>query len=132
MATTPAPHAHQVKVRDTATGQVFLAWPVDARELVTHPKSQYEYAVSDTPLGSPDAPPALAVPSTPASTTQLLEAKSYKELQALARRAHLNANQKQADLIAELTVHVDAGTISLATVPKLAIDPVQFPNAAEG
>lgn len=44
LAPEAAPPAQMVKVREIATGRVFAAWPVDARELVTHPDRGHEYA----------------------------------------------------------------------------------------
>lgn len=45
-----APRPHMVKVKEVATGRVFAAWPVDARELTTHPKREYVLARDDEAL----------------------------------------------------------------------------------
>lgn len=121
-----APSARQVKVRDTSTGQVFHAWPVDARELVT-PGSQYEYATPETPLGAPNAPAPVVAPAR--TIAEQLAERSYKELQTLAKRAGLNPNQKGVALVDALTPLVDAGTVSLEELPPLALPAVQFPHA---
>jgi hypothetical protein len=131
-----APHAHQVRLRELATGRVFLAWPVDAREMLTHPNGGFEVVTNDTPIGTPDpeqthsnVSPAPVASPTP-TIAERLQAKSYKELQVLAKRANVNAVGKKAEeIVASLVPLVESGVVSLEEIPKLAIDPVQFPNA---
>jgi hypothetical protein len=126
----PAPHACMVKVREKSTGRVFEAWPVDARELVRHPGGEYDYATEEASPATADTPSTAATPpSPPKSIAEQLGEKSYKELQTLAKRAGLNPNQKQDALITTLLPHIAGGAISLEQIPKLALDPVQFPNA---
>lgn len=136
--TTKAPHARMVTVRELSTGRVFETWPVDARELVA--TKEYEYQAEGTPLSAStataDTSIAAATPPSPAVTAvtpipDQLRERSYKELQALAKRAGLNANQKLDDLIAALVPHVEAKAITLESVPSLALPSAQFPNAAE-
>ena len=126
MAAKPAPHAHRVKVREIATGRVFEAWPVDAREMLRHPKD-YEYAEEDAPLGLPSAPVTPIPP--PPSLAERLDAKSYRDIQALAKKAGIDASQRKDELVEQLLPHIEAGTISLEELPPLAITPQQFPNA---
>lgn len=42
-----APNPQMVKVKEVATGRVFAVWPVDARELVTHPLQEHVYATAE-------------------------------------------------------------------------------------
>lgn len=44
MPPSGAPAPQMVKVKEVATGRVFARWPVDARELVTHPNQDHVYA----------------------------------------------------------------------------------------
>lgn len=123
---TPAPHAHQVKVRDTSTGDVFLAWPVDAREMVRG--DRYEYAPEGAPLGAPNAP--VEPPVAPPTHAEQLAAKSVKELQALAKKAGVSAKgMPKEDVIAALLPHIAAGTVSLEVLPPIAITAEAFPGA---
>lgn len=126
MASSPAPHAHMVRVRELTTGRVFEAWPVDAREMVAHTAGGYEYA-PEAPLGLPDAPVVEARP--PATIQERLAEKSRKELQLLAKRAGLNERQKDDELIAALIPHIEGGTVSLDEIPPIALPSVQFPGA---
>lgn len=50
MPQTGAQWPHQVKVKEVATGRVFAAWPVDAKELVSHPKGEHVLAGEDEEL----------------------------------------------------------------------------------
>lgn len=73
-----------------------------------------------------DPAPAPAVPATPPTHITLLEAKSYKELQVLTKRAGLNAGGKKEDLIAALLPLCESGVVSLEELPKLAPDPASL------
>lgn len=42
-----APGAHMVLVKEKASGKVTAHWAVDARELVTHPNQEHEYATEE-------------------------------------------------------------------------------------
>lgn len=123
----PAPHAHQVRLRDKSTGHVRLAWPVDAREMLH--SGGWEVVPVSVPLGRPREAPVPESPPTPPTHADTLGAKSYKELQVLARRAGLNAGQKKEELIAALLPLVEASVVSLEELPKVAPDPVEFHNA---
>lgn len=128
---TSAPHAHQVKVRRVSTGEVFSAWPVDARELIRHPLGEYEYA---PPEPVDPAPPPAPIPGESFLESRLrtraaLEAKSRKDLQALAKKAGLDHTGKTATLIDAIIPHVEGGAISLAVIPDLTLPNAQFPGA---
>ncbi|HEY4133500.1 MAG TPA: hypothetical protein VGM50_22970 [Gemmatimonadaceae bacterium] len=129
--TKPAPHARTVRIRVASTGQIQEVWPVDARELVKLSPDEYSYATDEASPATADTPSreAATPPTPPKSIAERLGEKSYKELQVLAKRASLNANQKQAELIDALVPHIAGGAITLEEIPKLALDPVQFPNA---
>jgi hypothetical protein len=144
-----APDPQMVKVKEVATGRVFAAWPVDARELVTHPNQEHEYAAaeddlsptnafrgnptpvaptnSNTPIGTDPvsvAAPVIAGRGVDAATAeQQLGEKSKTELQELARRAGIDENQSQKDLAKALQPHVVAGTVSLGGPQPLAPKP---------
>lgn len=65
-----APGAQMVKVKEVASGRVFGAWPVDARELVTHPDAGHVYAEADEPMTPPRyTTSGNPVPVAPASGT---------------------------------------------------------------
>lgn len=121
----------RVRIRELSTGRVFDAWAVDAREMLNHPKGGFEAVPATIPLRihTTDAPPPSAVPLTPPTTIDLLGAKSYKELQALAKRAGLNAGGTKDALVASLLPLIEAGTVSLEELPVIQPDPVQFPHA---
>lgn len=123
-----APHTRMVRLREKSTGTVREAWPVDARDMLN--TGGWEVVPADTSLGPP-APQVPATPPTHATPTQQLEAKSYKDLQALAKRAGLNGNQKKEDLIAALLPLVAAQVVSLEELPKVQPDPVAFAVTAE-
>jgi hypothetical protein len=130
----PAPHAHQVKVRNTSTGEVFSAWPVDARELVRLPANQYEYAPNDQPVTAPEPEAPVEKPvgsflESRLKTRAALEAKSYKDLQALAKKAGVDPKQKGPSLIDAIIPHVEGGAVSLDVVPDLSLPNAQFPGA---
>lgn len=129
MSPKPAPHAHQVRIREISTGRVFHAWPVDAREMLNHPKGGFEAVSADAPLGSPEVAPVAPLPPPTHTSESQLEAKSYKELQVLAKRAGINAGQNKEALVLALLAHIEAGTVSIEELPKVVADPVQFPNA---
>lgn len=130
MAANPAPQALQVKVREKATGRVFLKWPVDARELVSHPLGEYEYAPDEAITNGASAAPPVTPPKDPPTIEQQLGEWSYKDVQVLAKRAGLKVvGTKKDALIEALLPHVKGGTVSLEQLPKLVIDPVQFPHA---
>lgn len=144
-----APDSQMVKVKEIATGRVFAAWPVDARELVTHPGGEHEYAAADedlspthafsgnpkpvapksanSPIGTdPVAPPPapIAGRGVDAQTArEQLEDKSKAELQELAKRAGIDENQSKADLVDALQPHVAAGTVALGGPTPLAPKP---------
>lgn len=131
MAANQAPQAHQVRIRELATGRVFDAWPVDAREMLNHVKGGFEAVGPEIPLGIPVAGQTSAPDPAPApSIAAQLEAKSYKDLQLLAKRAGVASNQSREDLVTALVPLVEAKAVSLEELPKLALDPVQFPHAA--
>lgn len=125
----PAPHAHQVRLRNISSGLVRLAWPVDAREMLK--TGGWEVVGTDAPLGPPSNPPAPADPPATPTHRESLEARSYKDLQVLAKRAGLNAGQKKEDLIAAILPLVAARTVSLEDVPAMAPEPVAFPVTVE-
>lgn len=134
-----APPTQMVKVKETATGRVFAAWPVDARELVTHPDRGHEYASAEdemTPAaagasGNPDAvapestqspvgvaPQASVTPPRtgavdPLTATAQLSEKSTAELKDLAKRSGVEPNQSKEKLVEALQPHVSAGTVNL-------------------
>jgi hypothetical protein len=136
-----APASQMVKVKHVATGRVFAAWPVDARELVTHPAQDHVYADADDEL-SPQGIAALFPPRTgPADDTEptlidpvaqietpvaagaqlsasdakaALEDKSKAELQDLAVRVGEDPNRSKAELVKALEPHAEAGTLSLS------------------
>lgn len=127
MAHSPAPHAHMVKVRDIATGQVESVWPVDARERVTHPKGGWEYVTDTTTAettATADTPSiAAATPSPSRSVAEQLSDKSYADLRALAKQVGIIGNQPKADLIAALVPHVEHQALNIADVPGLPVTP---------
>jgi hypothetical protein len=136
---TGAPNAQMVKVKEVATGRVFAAWPIDARELVTHPSQDHVYATAEeglTPFtvssgGNPipvapadgtapvlTAPVASQAPISSASVDPLtataqLSDMSKSELQKLASTAGVDPQQSKAGLVESLQPHVSAGTIAL-------------------
>jgi hypothetical protein len=119
-----APPTRMVRLREIATGQVRDAWPVDARDMLH---------TGGWEAVGPDTPTAPSVPAVPATLpthnpAEWLEAKSYKELQVLAKRAGLTAGQKKDELIAALMPLVASGVVSLEELPAMQPDPVQFPN----
>lgn len=129
-----APYAHKVRLREVATGRVFEAWPVDARELLTHPAGGYEPVPSETPLqASAKAPPPPPPPSPP-TAAQRLAALSAKERAELAKRAGIKPSsfKTDADLVGELARLVEAGTIALDAPPPLKLPDAQFPHAQGG
>lgn len=142
LAPTAAPNPQMVLVREKATGRVFAAWPVDARELVTHPQQEHEYASEEhaadwappsqqtglpmpavaptspnSPIGvDPVNPPQVPVASRILSNDQAKEAlndKSKSELQDLAVRVGVDKDQSKADLVKALEPHATAGTLNL-------------------
>jgi hypothetical protein len=135
MTANQAPQAHQVRIRELATGRVFLAWPVDAREMLIHPKGGFEAVDDSVPLGdagTPAPPPAVV---TPPSIGEQLEKWALKDLQTLAARVDIDPTDKsRTELVALLSVDlpelVSAGVVSLEQLPELKITPEQFPIAA--
>jgi hypothetical protein len=129
----PAPHAHRVRLREIATGRVFDAWPVDARELLTHPKQEFEAVPPDTPVQtSATAPLAAPTPPPPPPTAaQRIAALGEKERHGLAKRAGVKVSsfKTEADLIQELARLAEAGTIALDGPPPLKLPDAQFPHA---
>lgn len=131
MAHRPAPHAHQVRLRNVATGQVYDAWPVDAREHLRH--AGVESVPPGTPLGIVGEPGkplpapasaelAAAVPPPKALTVaEQLDGWSYKQLQELARRAGIDPVQKKVELIELLVPLVEAKAVSLEELPAVAL-----------
>lgn len=120
----PAPAARKVKVREVSTGQILEVWPVDAREYVKTPDFTYVTEASAAEAAAP-APP----PPPPKSVREQLGEKSYKELQAIAKKAGFDANQKKDDLVEQIAVHVEAGAVSLEELTPLSLPQAQFPNA---
>ncbi|HXH43296.1 MAG TPA: hypothetical protein VNK51_05530 [Bradyrhizobium sp.] len=136
-----APPSQMVKVKELKTGRVFAAWPVDARELVTHPNQEHVYAKAEDEMtnragqtlmgvGTPAVAPKDStapvgvdpVPAEPAprawapdaaSTKAQLEDKSKSDLQDLAKRSGVNPDQPKAQLVEQLQSHVTAGTVML-------------------
>jgi hypothetical protein len=138
---TAAPPSQQVLVKELKSGRVFPAWPVDARELVTHPNQEHVYASEDDaaawvrpgtgaggampsvppkdttaptgvdPVPHSDLPAANAVSAESAKAT--LEDKSKSDLQDMAKRVGVNPDQPKADLVEALRPHAQAGTLAL-------------------
>jgi hypothetical protein len=136
---TGAPSAQMIKVKEVSTGRVFAAWPVDARELVTHPDQNHVYAsledemtpvnrgagnpiavapasgqepIAVAPVASSSAPISMATVD-PLTATAALSDMSKSELQTLAKGAGVDANQSKSGLVEALQPHVTAGTIAL-------------------
>lgn len=144
-----APDPQMVKVKELATGRVFAAWPVDARELVTHPNQEHEYAAADedlsptnafrgnptpvapksanSPIGTDPvaapAPPIAGRGVDPQTARTQLEEKGKSELQELAKRAGIDENQSKEKLVDALQPHVAAGTVALGGPTPLAPKP---------
>lgn len=138
-----APNSQMVKVKEVATGRVFAAWPIDARELVTHPKQEHVYATAEeeltprgdggvfpnpvpvapmdatSPVGVDPVPPitppreGARAPIDPLTAADRLGDMSKAELQDLATKANVDPNQTKADLVEALHPHVTAGTVAL-------------------
>ncbi len=134
-----APGAQMVKVKEVATGRVFATWPVDARELVTHPNQDHVYATAEdemsataagsgnpTPVPPDDSTSPVAVDPVAATTppragaidpltaTAQLQELSTKELKDMAKRSGVSPDQSKEKLVEALQPHVSAGTLSLA------------------
>lgn len=125
-----APPPRKYKMQHLSTGQVVESWPVDARDMIR--SGEWDRVADDTALRATGATPApVSVPVTPPTHLTTLEAKSYKELQALAKRAGVTAGGKAADLIAALLPLVESGVVSLEDLPKVAPDPVEFAVTTE-
>jgi hypothetical protein len=125
----PAPHAHQVQVCEVSTGRLFHVWPVDARELVTHGDYQYATAEGTATADTPSKAAATPPPPPVRPIAEQLGEWSYRDLQTLAKRAGVNANQKQDALIGALVPHIAAKAISVEKLPPLALPAAQFPHA---
>lgn len=135
---TGAPDPAMVKVKHVPTGKVFAAWPVDAREMVTHPDGEHVYATLEdemsprgaggsgnpTPVApedgtapvavspvAPEQPPVAGPPVSAADAKASLEDLSKAELVALAERSGIDATGTKADLAKALQPHVQAGTV---------------------
>jgi hypothetical protein len=143
-----APSAQMVKVKEVETGRVFAAWPVDARELVTHPNQEYVYATPEDEMAAPQAdsggnpvpvPPAdgqapVAVDPVPspspraiseASARAALEDQSKADLKKLAQRANIDDSGSKEELVDRLTPHAAAGTISVGGPQSIGLPPSQ-------
>lgn len=133
-----APDAQMVKVKHVPTGRVFAAWPVDAREMVTHPDGEHVYATLEdelsprgaggsgnpTPVApedgtapvnvapvAPETPPVAGPPVSAEDAKASLDDLSKAELSALAERAGIDPSGTKAELQKALQPHVQAGTV---------------------
>lgn len=156
---TAAPPSQMVLVKEKATGRVFPAWPVDARELVTHPKQEHVYASAEDAekwvrpaSGAGGAMPAVApedstsptgvdpVPHTDLPAANAVSADAAKEqlgdmskseLQDMAKRAGVDPEQSKAELVNALAPHAQAGTLALKQPASLR-GPAPKENARAG
>lgn len=120
-----APHARLVPIREKSTGQIKEVWPVDAREHVNHPSGEWEYAPLAVEQADGDAAPVATPDHTESfldarlKTREALEQKAYAEIQEIAKKAGVPANQKKGDLIDALLPHIVGGTLSIDEVTML-------------